>query len=91
MRKKLVVFTLFVFSIGMYIPVAAMPEPVNAVGEPQIRVQIGRGRRRNRGRHLGWYKGRRAYYYNSNPYDRRYVRDYYYVNGRRYVRWYWNY
>lgn len=94
MRKKFVVLTLLVFSMGMYIPAIAAPASANAVGDPQIRVQIGKKKRhhhRNRGRHLGWYNGRRAYYYNYDPGDRRYVRRYYVSNGRRVTRWYWNF
>jgi hypothetical protein len=49
---------------------------------PQIRVQIGnrrnrRGRGWNRGRHLGWQKHNRT----------RLVRQVYWMNGRRYVRY----
>ena len=92
MKKKFVVLTLLVFSMGMYIHATAAPASANAVGNPQIRVQIGKNRKhRNRGRHDGWYNGRRAYYYNYNPYDRRYVRRYYISNGQRVTRWYWNY
>lgn len=93
MRKLTVILSLFLFSMSMFLPATASARSVNAVDKPQIRVQIGQRRYRggNRGRHLGWYNGRRAYYYNYNPSDRRYVRRYYNNNGRRVVRWYWNY
>ena len=93
MKQAVITITLLAFSIGMFVPATASAAPVNAVGDPQIRVQIGRTRRyhRDRGRHRGWYNGRRAYFYTRNPYDTRYVRRSYYNNGVRVTRWYWNY
>jgi hypothetical protein len=88
MKKNILVLTLLAFSMGMFIPVSS----VAASADPQIRVQIGkRHRHRDRGRHRGWYNGRRAYYYTYDPHDTRYIRRSYYNNGRRVIRWYWNY
>ena len=93
--KKLITLALFVFSLGIFVPetASASPATATAVGAPQIRVRIGRRTRyhRNRGRHIGWYNGRRAYWYSYDPRDTRYVRRYYNNNGQRVVRWYWNY
>lgn len=88
MKKTILTLSLLVVSLGVFMPAAA-----NAATNPQIRVQIGSRHHRHwdRGRHNGWYNGRRAYYYNYNPNDTRYVRRYYNTNGRRVVRYYWNY
>ncbi len=91
MRSKIIILMFLLASMFVFLPASA------ATANAQIRVQIGnrhdRGRHYGwtRGRHLGWYQGRRAYWYNYDPGDRRYVRRYYSNNGRRVVRWYWNY
>src|SRR5262245_43437239 len=70
-------------------------------GDPQIWVQVQRGRRgrdrrwdrdRDRGRHRGWYQGRHRGW-DERQYDRRnisrsrLVRQTYWYNGRPYVRY----
>lgn len=44
-------------------------------------------KRGNRGLHRGWYKGRRMAWYSYNPNDSQWVRQSYWANGRRHVRW----
>jgi len=80
MKKKLAVLVLSLSSLLIFLPSFT---PADA----QIRVQIGRTRHYDRDRHSGWYQGRRMYYYNYNVGQPQYVRQVYYVNGRRYVRW----
>ena len=80
MKKKLAVLVLSLSSFLVFLPSS---NPVDA----QIRVQIGRSRHSDRGRHRGWDRGRRMYYYNYNVRRPEYVRQTYYVNGRRYTRW----
>jgi hypothetical protein len=93
MRSKAIVWVLILTSAFVILPpanyAAVEDRPVSLTAyeySPQIRVQIGRGRRNrnrnrhwNRGRHRGWERAR----YNRT----RLVRQYYYVNGRRYVRY----
>jgi hypothetical protein len=100
MKKKLLVFTFLLTSSVVLLPaqsLAAAPADPAGVGKtspPQIRIQVGR---RNRGRHYGWWRGRRVgrYYRNEDQYGRRVgrynrgtlVRQVYWMNGRRYTRW----
>jgi len=83
MKKKLAVLVLSLSSLLVFLPSFT---PADA----QIRLQIGRSHRhwdRDRDRHRGWYQGRRMDYYTYNVNRPEYVRQVYYVNGRRYVRW----
>ncbi|HTH51552.1 MAG TPA: hypothetical protein VL501_06450 [Pyrinomonadaceae bacterium] len=77
MKKKLAILTLLASSLLVFLP------PVTQA-DAQIRVQIG-GRHTNRGLHRGWYRGRHVgWYKHSRP---GYLRQVYYINGRRYVRY----
>jgi hypothetical protein len=90
MRNKIIVMTLMFASAFIILPsssYAAVPENTTSVTvnefAPQIRVQVGRGRRgrnkhMNRGRHRGWENQRNR---------TRVVRQVYYRNGRKYVRY----
>jgi hypothetical protein len=79
MKKKLAILVLSLSSLLVFLPSFT---PADA----QIRVQIGRNHY-DRGRHRGWYQGRRMYYYNYNVQQPEYVQQTFYVNGRRYTRW----
>ncbi|MFL6373211.1 MAG: hypothetical protein ACJ73D_00960 [Pyrinomonadaceae bacterium] len=85
MKKKLAVLVLLLSSTFVFLP--AMSNGADA----QIRVQFGRTHHRHY--HRGWEQ-RRGIAYNNYNYGRDYnygrsgmVRQVYYVNGRRYVRW----
>jgi hypothetical protein len=91
MRNRAIIVMLILTSVFVLLPpanyAATEDRPVSLTSyeySPQIRVQVGRGRRNrnkhwNRGRHRGWERAR----YNRT----RLVRQYYYLNGRRYVRY----
>ena len=90
MTTKILVLTFLMTSAFAVLPAntaAAAPTSLNAVAttpNPQVQVRI--GTLHDRGRHRGWHRGRRiTYYHYSRP---NYVRHVYYVNGRRYYRWY---
>jgi len=71
-EKFLVLFFLLMFCVVLLpsqINAGAAGSPLVAAANrtsPQIRVEIG-----NRGRHRGWDRGRRAYWYNYDRHDRR--------------------
>lgn len=90
MKNKLIILVLMLASTVIILPGTgyAASEKTTSVAvyefAPQIRVRIGNGRRnrtvirnRNRGRHLGWRNNQRT----------RLVKQTYWVNGRRYVRY----
>jgi hypothetical protein len=89
MRNKLIIGVLMLASTLVILPAAgfaATNEKINSVTvsefSPQIRVRVGNGRRNrkwNRGRHYGWR--------NKASNRTRLVRQVYYVNGRKFVRW----
>jgi hypothetical protein len=97
MRKKVLVLALMLVSSVILLPgesfAAAGSESTSMTlnnSSPQIRVRIGgrrnrRGRNWNRGRHLGWERGRHRGW--SNNQRTRLVRQVYWRNGRRYVRY----
>ena len=99
MRKKLVIL-MIILAAG----VAFLPSRANAAGSSllvaagssstTVQPKFKKGKfkvKGDRGRHLGWYKGRRAYWYAYDPYDSRYVRRVYYVNSRPVIRWVWTF
>ena len=98
MRNKIIIAMLMLASAFVILPAAsfaATNENTNSVissnYSPQIRVQIGNGRRHRRYRNVNPYWERRHDYGNGNrvgSYNRtRLVQQVYWVNGRRYVRW----
>jgi hypothetical protein len=103
MRKKLVILMFILASGVVFMPSradAAGSSLSIAAGNSSTMVQPkfkkgkfkgNRGFNGDRGRHLGWYKGRRAYWYAYDPYDSRYVRRVYYVNSRPVIRWVWTF
>ena len=93
MRKKIVILGLL-FATWVVLPIQSYADAAETRASTTVAAKgtaIQPRRKGNRGRHLGWYKGRRAYWYARNPYDRRYVRQVYYINGRPHVRWIWMY
>lgn len=94
MRKKVIVLALMLISGIIFLPeqtrAASGSESTSITlnsSTPQIRVRIGqrRGRNWNRGRHRGWERGRhRGWYKQART---RQVRQVYWRNGRRYVRY----
>lgn len=91
MRKKVLILALMLVSSVMFIPeqsFAATAEKSTSIAvnnsAPQIRVQIG-NRRNRRGR--GWNRGRHRGWENRNRNRTRLVRQVYWRNGQRYVRY----
>ena len=99
MRKKLVILMIILASGVAFMPSRAIAGAAGsslsmAAGNSSTTVQpkFKKGKfKGDRGRHLGWYKGRRAYWYAYDPYDPRYVRRVYYVNRRPVIRWVWTF
>lgn len=91
MKNKLLALAFVLSSCVVLFPSSSYAANVNAVSTPQIRVTIGRRHRHDRGLHRGWYRGRRIGWYNYDRHDPQYVRQVYWINGRRYTRWVRNY
>ena len=87
MRQKIAILIFVLMTCAVFLPsqaTAAGKASANMT-KPQIRIHI--GHRHDRGRHRGWHRGRRIYYYYYDRHDPHYARQTYWVNGRRYTRW----
>ena len=87
MNNKIIILALLLSSFIVFSPAQnyAASGTVLAVAtrvSPQIRITIGGDRRR----HRGWRNGRPVVWYNYR-YRPQYVRETYWINGRRYYRW----
>jgi hypothetical protein len=92
MTKKILILAFLLTSSVVILPSGSEAATVT---NPQIRIQLGSSRYNNRWRNRRWRREHRiATYRTYDPYDRYntydrgdMVRQVYYIDGRRYVRW----
>ena len=85
MRKKIIVLSILLTSCAVFLPWQAKAAASANISPQEYRIEY--RYRKDRGRHRGWHKGRRMYYYYYDRQDPQFERQVYYVRGRPYVRW----